>query len=193
MRNVSLALIITLQSSSAFALEPGWCVHEDKQNRLQSLAYSFDVEFDGISCARYMKPVFEIKQTAPNTCVFQWWLNIQDITIPGVSFEANHQMDHLLVKLSQTELEQSYCYQGVDSSYQYKGEDLIYQTFSSCGDDGDPVYSDWVLLEQHLSDLEYVRFNDHNRVFDNGLFLQRENLYQAYIRFQEETGCPAMF
>jgi len=182
MRHFWTGLAVVYLSSPVYAAEPLWCVQSYETEKLFSLGYSYDTAGGGMACDDYMKPVFEIKQTAPNTCLFYWELNIASEVIPDISFDTNHMVGSTLKKRGRTDWHHTYCYQGVDDET---------HTFRSCKNPDFNVYSSWQMLEQYVVGFQSLAF--YGDKIGNGLVFSHENFYQAFKLFREKTGCPAMF
>lgn len=182
MRHIWVALAFIVVSAPAHAVKPLWCVQNYEAAGVYSLGYSFDNDEGGLACDNYMRPIFEIKQTAPNTCLFDWWLNILGEVIPDTSFEANHMVSSTLKKSGQSDWHHKYCYQGVDDSF---------HTFLSCNNPEYLVYSNWKMLEDDVLGFKSISF--YGDGIGDGLVFSYENFYQAFMLFKEKTGCPAMF
>lgn len=185
MRIVPILLMILIFGGPAQSLEPRWCVHKSEKNQLHSLGYSFGVEDDGITCMDFVKPFFQVWQKQQNTCLFWWWLNIPSQAVPNVEFVENYMVKGVVDLRERRDWRQSFCYRGMNNDY---------HMFRSCDRPDYHVWSNWEILEQDLLDLDRITFTDNaDGTKFTEIVVDRVNLGEAFERYQQLTGCPALF
>jgi len=182
MRDAWAGIAMILMSSSAYAVEPQWCVRSYEDSGVVSLAYFFSDTDRDLMCVDYSKPAFEFKQIAPNTCLFYWWLNVLEDVMPDFPMNESFMVQSVLKKNGKSDWKHKYCYEGMDGNF---------HTFRSCNNPDYSVYANWEIMKEDVLGFESITFRDD--IFGDGIELRPKKFYKAFMRFKEETGCPAMF